>query len=61
MQRFADQADRDYAHRLLLHEKTKAVEQRTDDAHTISVDASKFSLMKRTYWEKKQQQIIKRK
>ena len=60
MQRFADQADRDYAHRLLLREEAKIAEQRTEDAYTMSVDESKFNPLKRAYWEKKQREIIKR-
>ena len=60
MQRFADQADRDYAHRLLLREEANAAEQRSDDSYTMSVDATKFTPIKRAYWERKQRKIIKR-
>ena len=65
IQRFADQADRDYALRQQLIEDTKAAEERAeqnkeaaarraDDAHTMTINPSQFTPVKRAYWERKQ-------
>jgi hypothetical protein len=71
IQRFADQADRDYALRQQLIEDTKAAEERAeqnkeaaarraDDAHTMTINPSQFTPVKRAYWERKQRQILQR-
>ncbi|PRQ21708.1 hypothetical protein RchiOBHm_Chr7g0242211 [Rosa chinensis] len=60
MQRIADQGERDLEYRLRLREETKLAEQHADDARTMKVDPSIFTPKKRSYWERKQAQIIER-
>ena len=71
IQRFADQADRDYALRQQLIEDTKTAEERAeqnkeaaarraDDAHTMTINPSQFTPVKMAYWERKQRRILQR-
>ena len=60
MQRIADQGERDLEHRLRLREEAQLVEQRADDAVTMTVDPSIYTPRKKGYWERKQARITER-
>ncbi|KAM5573654.1 hypothetical protein ABKV19_013279 [Rosa sericea] len=58
MQQFQEQCEREYQQRQQQFEECQLIEQRVEDARTMMVDPSIFTPRKRSYWERKQQQII---
>ncbi|XP_062021030.1 glutathione S-transferase T3-like [Rosa rugosa] len=58
MQKCYEQTEREYQQRQRQFEEGQLIEQRAEDARTMQVDPSIFTPRKRSYWERKQQQII---
>ena len=61
MQKAQEQSEREYLQRQQQFEQVKQLEQRSSDDHIMMVDISTFDTpRKRSYWEKRQQEIINR-